>query len=141
MNFPHIFILVCILVIASTIWFKSPASSEDMTNIISQVNNSSSEEVKSRLVVFLKDTPNPTRQQLSDFRDEVDQILVVDLARQATGDNSLQAKSPETKAHPAPLKTSSFIQRFMVWMFCLGLATIVTLGVYRIFQKRKSDQL
>ncbi|QEY16007.1 hypothetical protein D0C16_08465 [Cellvibrio sp. KY-GH-1] len=138
MNSSFVMILVCILIVGVTFWQNSPASSSELESLVSRVNQSSSEEVKSKLVLFLKEIPNPSRQELSAFEAEVDQILVIDLSRKTTGDNTLVAKEPEISEPP---KKQTFIERLVIWFFSLFIGTYAIWSLYRVFRRKKEDQL
>lgn len=137
MNSSVVMILVCILIVGVAFWQNSPASSSEMESLVSRVNQSSSEEVKSKLINFLKETPNPTRQELSVFEADVDKILVIDLSRQTTGDNTLQAKKSE---EPEPPKELSFVERLIIWWVSLVIGTYAVWLLYRGFQRKKDSQ-
>lgn len=134
-----ILLIICIAAVSLTLWFKSPASSEDISNLIVRTNNSSSGEVKQKLVYFLKETPNPTRQQLADFEDEVDQMLVVDLSRQVTGDHSLQAKLLYAKPQPESPPSDHFLERMAIWLFCVVVGFFASARIYQEFRNRKEN--
>lgn len=137
MNSSVVMMLLCILIVGVAFWQNSPASSSEMESLISRVNQSSSEEVKSKLVNFLKETPNPTRQELSTFEADVDKILVIDLSRQTTGDNTLQAKKSE---EPEPPKELNFVERLIIWWVSLMIGTYAVWLLYRGFQRKKDSQ-
>lgn len=137
MNGSAVLMLFCVLLVGVAFWQHSPASSDDLENLISRVNQSSSEEVKSKLIYFLKETPNPNRQELAKFKSEVDQILVVDLSRKTTGDNTLQAKDADVPDQP---REQTFIERLVIWWVSLVVGIYGVSSLYRVFRRKKENQ-
>lgn len=133
-----VMMMLCILLVGVAFWQNSPASSDDMQMLVARVEQSSSEEVKSKLVNFLKETPNPSRQQLAEFKSEVDQILVIDLSRKTTGDSTLQAKASDVPESP---KEQTFITRLVIWWVSLVIGVYAISSIYRAFRRKKEDQL
>ncbi len=133
-----VMMMLCILLVGVAFWQNSPASSDDIQMLVSRVEQSSSEEVKSKLVNFLKETPNPSRQELAEFKSEVDQILVIDLSRKTTGDSTLQAKVSNVPESP---KEQTFIARLVIWWVSLVIGVYAVSSLYRVFRRKKEDQL
>lgn len=68
-----------------------PAHAEDLQAVI--VLAEPSPVAKSVLAASLKDTPNPNRNELRRLRNRVNEIIVTEMARTATGDETLETPS------------------------------------------------
>lgn len=66
----------------------SPAEANDLQEVITLASESS--EAKATLAKSLKENPNPSRSDLKEIRNRINEILVTEKSRAVTGDYSLQ---------------------------------------------------
>lgn len=70
---------------------NSPAKPEDLQGVISLA--SINPEANAALAAALLETPNPSRADLDGMRDRVNEIVVTEIAKEVTGETTLQTPS------------------------------------------------
>lgn len=90
----RLLVTVALVVVVLLIWWgKSPAEPQDLQIVISLA--ASNPEAKETLSASLKETPNPSRADLHRLRSRVNEILVNELSKEATGDKTLATPSAQ----------------------------------------------